>query len=70
VIDDAMTTFLRRMRGSGQTRPEGGAHAALGPARPVVPGNGVITVATAPVLALAVHGLWTMIATSAIGSSS
>jgi hypothetical protein len=30
-----MTTFLARMRGSGQTRPEGGAHAILGPARPV-----------------------------------
>jgi amino acid transporter len=30
-----MTTFLARMRGSGQTRPEGGADAALGPARPV-----------------------------------
>ena len=29
-----MTTFITRMRGSGQTRPEGGAHALLGPARP------------------------------------
>jgi hypothetical protein len=28
-----MTTFINRTRGSGQTRPEGGAHAALGPAR-------------------------------------
>jgi len=30
-----MATFLTRMRGSGQTRPEGGAHVLLGPARPV-----------------------------------
>jgi hypothetical protein len=30
-----MTTFLARMRGSGQTRPEGGAHALPGPAMPI-----------------------------------
>jgi hypothetical protein len=29
-----MTIFITRMRGSDQTRPEGGAHATLGPARP------------------------------------
>ena len=72
-----MTTFINRMRGSGQTRPEGGAHAALGPARPVDRGIGVLMVAPAPAWALtaeasalAVSGLRTTVATSTIGSSS
>jgi hypothetical protein len=52
-----MATFRTRMLsvGTDQTRPEGGAPAPLGPARPS---------------ALAVCGLWTTIATSTIGSSS
>jgi hypothetical protein len=56
-----MATFLAHMMSAGtaagQTRPEGGVRAALGPARP----------AGAP--ALAVHGLWTAVVTSLIGSS-
>ena len=58
-----MTTFINRTRGSGQTRPEGGAHAALGPARPVVLGIGIG-------IFIAVSGLRTTVATSTIGSSS
>jgi len=56
-----MATFLARVtsagNAAGQTRPEGGVRAALGPARP------------AGASALAVHGLWTTTATSTIGSS-
>ena len=45
------------MRGSGQTRPEGGADATLGPARP------------AAQRAFAGYRPWPTIATSTIGSS-
>ena len=56
-----MATFLARVtsagNAAGQTRPEGGVRAVLGPARP------------AGASALAVYGLRTAAANSPIGSS-